>query len=117
MRVLRILRAISRWCSTAWRSSPSAARAVESYAVSRRSRSGNGPKTLVDVAFGAFATGATPGKSGRVPYAGKSGNDSVSRTQPDRTILQQDQAMSAYRDPIRQARSQPSGVRQTRINP
>src|SRR5580704_15071167 len=59
MRALRILRAISRWCFTAWRSSPSAARAVESYAVSRRSRSGNGPKILIDVAFGSFATGAS----------------------------------------------------------
>jgi hypothetical protein len=42
---------------------------------------------------------------------------SVSRTEHDRTVLQQDQAMSACRDPIRQARSQLSGVRQTRINP
>ena len=40
-----------------------------------------------------------------------------SRPQPDRTVFQQDQAMSACRDPIRQARSQLSGVRQTRINP
>jgi hypothetical protein len=42
---------------------------------------------------------------------------SVSRTEPDRTVLQQDQAMSACRDPIRQARSQLSRVCQTRINP
>ncbi len=41
---------------------------------------------------------------------------SVSRPQPDRTVLQQDQAMSACRDPIRQTRSQLSGVRQTRFN-
>jgi transposase len=39
------------------------------------------------------------------------------RAQPDRTVLQQDQAMSARRDPIRQTRRQLSGVRQTRINP
>ena len=39
------------------------------------------------------------------------------RAELDRTVLQQDQAMSAYRYPIRQARSQLSGVRQTRINP
>jgi transposase len=32
-------------------------------------------------------------------------------------VLQQDQAMSACRDPIRQTRSQLSCVRQTRINP
>ena len=42
---------------------------------------------------------------------------SVSRTQSGRTVLQQDQAMSACCDPIRQTRSQLSGVRQTRINP
>jgi hypothetical protein len=42
---------------------------------------------------------------------------SLSRTQPDRTVLQQDQAMSACRDPIRQARGQLSGLHQTRINP
>jgi hypothetical protein len=42
---------------------------------------------------------------------------SVSCTQPGRTVLQQDQAVSACRDPIRQTRSELSGVRQTRINP
>ena len=42
---------------------------------------------------------------------------SVSRAQPDRTVLQQDQTMSACRDPIRQTRSQMFGVRQTRVNP
>ena len=42
---------------------------------------------------------------------------SVSRAQLDRTVLQQDQAMSACRDPIRQTRSQLFGVRQARINP
>jgi hypothetical protein len=41
----------------------------------------------------------------------------VSRTEPDRTVLQQDQAMSACRDPIRQTRGELSGVRQTRLNP
>jgi hypothetical protein len=35
----------------------------------------------------------------------------------DRTVLQQDQAMSARRDPVRQTRSQLSGVHQARINP
>src|SRR5438876_12337416 len=39
---------------------------------------------------------------------------SLSRTQPDRTVLQQDQATSACRDPIRQARGQLSGLTQTR---
>src|SRR6266852_5137232 len=42
---------------------------------------------------------------------------SVSRAQLDRTVLQQDQAMSACRDPIRQTRGQLSGVHQARINP
>jgi transposase len=42
---------------------------------------------------------------------------SLSRTQSDRTVLQQDQAMSPCRDQIRQTRGQLSGVRQTRINP
>jgi class 3 adenylate cyclase len=41
---------------------------------------------------------------------------SVSRTEPDRTVLQQDKAMSACRDPIRQTRSELSRVRQTRLN-
>ena len=41
----------------------------------------------------------------------------LSRTQFDRTVLQQDQAMSACRDSIRQTRSQLSCDRQTRINP
>ncbi len=35
----------------------------------------------------------------------------------DPTVLQQDQAMSARRDPVRQTRSQLSGVHQARINP
>jgi hypothetical protein len=35
----------------------------------------------------------------------------------DRTVLQQDQTMSACRDPIRQTRGQLSGIRQTRIDP
>jgi transposase len=42
---------------------------------------------------------------------------SVSCAEPDRTALQQDQAMSACRDPARQIRSQLSGVHQARINP
>jgi hypothetical protein len=42
---------------------------------------------------------------------------SVSRAQLDRTVLQQDQAMSACRDPIRQNRGQLSGIHQARINP
>jgi Transposase DDE domain len=42
---------------------------------------------------------------------------SVSRAELDRTVLQQDQAMSACRDPIRQTRGQLSGVHQARINP
>jgi hypothetical protein len=42
---------------------------------------------------------------------------SVSRPELDRTVLQQDQAMSACRDPIRQTRCQLSGLHQTRINP
>jgi hypothetical protein len=39
------------------------------------------------------------------------------RAQPDRTVFQQDQAMSARRDPIRQTRGQLSGIHQARINP
>jgi hypothetical protein len=35
---------------------------------------------------------------------------SVSRAQFDRTVLQQDHAMSARRDPVRQTRSQLSGL-------
>jgi transposase len=42
---------------------------------------------------------------------------SVSRAELDRTVLQQDQAMSAYRDPIRQTRGQLLGLHQARINP
>ena len=42
---------------------------------------------------------------------------SVSCAELDRTVLQQDQAMSARRDPVRQTRSQLSGVHQARINP
>jgi hypothetical protein len=41
----------------------------------------------------------------------------LSRIQPDRTVLQQDQAMVACRDPVRQARNRLSGARQTRIDP
>ena len=39
------------------------------------------------------------------------------RAQLDRTVLQQDQAMSACRDPIRQTRGQLSGLPQARIHP
>src|SRR5260370_37379378 len=39
------------------------------------------------------------------------------RAELDRTILQQDQAMSACRDPIRQTRGQLPSLRQTRIHP
>jgi transposase len=42
---------------------------------------------------------------------------SLSCTQPDRTVLQQDQTMSGCRNPIRQTRSQLSSVRQACINP
>src|SRR5271154_152622 len=42
---------------------------------------------------------------------------SVSCAELDRTVLQQDQAMSARRDPVRQTRTQLSGVHQARINP
>ena len=42
---------------------------------------------------------------------------SVPRAELDRTILQQDQAVSACRDPIRQTRGQLSSLRQTRIHP
>jgi hypothetical protein len=42
---------------------------------------------------------------------------SVSCAELDRTVLQQDQAMSARRNPVRQTRSQLSGVHQARINP
>jgi hypothetical protein len=42
---------------------------------------------------------------------------SVSSAELDRTVLQQDQAMSAYCDPIRQTRSQLLGLHQARINP
>ena len=42
---------------------------------------------------------------------------SVSCAELDRTVLQQDQAMSACRDPVRQTRGQLSGVHQARINP
>src|SRR6266568_1403936 len=42
---------------------------------------------------------------------------SVPCAQLDRTLLQQDQAVPACRDPIRQTRCQLSGVHQARINP
>jgi transposase len=42
---------------------------------------------------------------------------SVSRAQSSRTVLQQDQAMSACRDTIRQTRGKLSSVHQVRINP
>src|SRR5580658_4096105 len=42
---------------------------------------------------------------------------SLSCAELDRTVLQQDQAMSARRDPVQQTRSQLSGVHQARINP
>jgi hypothetical protein len=42
---------------------------------------------------------------------------SVSCAKSGRTVLQQDQAMSACRDPIRQARCQLPGFHQARINP
>ena len=42
---------------------------------------------------------------------------SVSRAQPDRTVLQQDQAMSGRCGPIRQTRGQIPSLRQARVNP
>src|SRR5450631_201958 len=42
---------------------------------------------------------------------------SVSRAELDRTVLQQDQAISACRDPIRQTRGRLPSFRQARIHP
>ena len=42
---------------------------------------------------------------------------SMSRAQLDRAVLQQDQAISACRDPIRQTRGRLFGIHQDRINP
>jgi transposase len=84
------------------------------------------PKTmlLADRGYDADWIACPPARSmGKHPSETKSQTPdllqpvSVSRTEPDRTVLQQDQATSACRDPIRQTRSQLSRVRQTRINP